>query len=643
MVFLRRFLSFAGASQVLIALCLSVGSHSTHAQAGTTGASSGDSSAASGPIRLRLPNPPASGAASLPSADTGLRTELQQADVDRALRPAPSEFELYIRRVTNDPSLRRFGADLVLESATSAFLQGRATASESLPDIPNDYRLGAGDELIVNFWGSVDADVRAQIDRAGRISIPRVGSLAVAGLTVADATAAIDRQAKRVFKNFELSVAISQLRRIRVFVTGYAVKPGAYTVSALTPLSFVLLGRAAGPSASGSFRDIELRRAGKPIARLDLYDLMLFGRRDADQALEPDDVIHVGAIGAQAALIGSVNKPAIFEFKRGETVSDLLRMGGGYSSIADRTRVAVERLSDRSERRIRALEMPREALSSLEEGDVVRAFSAVDAVLPLERQNKRVRIEGEVLRPGNFILPPGSSIVDAVAAAGGFTPNAFLYGTEFYRETVRATQQINYDRALRDMELDLSRRSGTSAVRTADEAAASLQQQQALERMLGRLRDVKPSGRVVLQIAQNATELPALALEDGDRLFIPSTPTTVGVFGSVFNAGSYLYGPGRRVDDYLRLAGSPTRGADRQSIFVVRANGTVISAQQSSQGGAIFRSSVLKVEEQGTLPGDTIFVPEEANKTTFIQLAKDWTQVLYQLGLGLASVVAVTR
>ena len=113
------------------------------------------------------------------------------------------------------------------------------------------------------------------------------------------------------------------------------------------------------------------------------------------------------------------------------------------------------------------------------------------------------------------------------------------------------------------------------------------------------------------------------------------------MFGSVFNTGSYLYGEGRRVDDYLRLAGSPTRGADRQSIFVIRANGSVISAQQ--QSGTWFTGASAKVEDQVALPGDTIFVPEEANKMTFLQAAKDWTQVLYQLGLGLASIVAVTR
>ena len=401
----------------------------------------------------------------------------------------------------------------------------------------------------------------------------------------------------------------------------------------------MVFGRSGGPSASGSFRDIELRRAGRTVAKLDLYDLMLFGRRDADQPIQSDDVIHIGPIGRQVALIGSVNKPAIFEVRDNESLTDLLRMGGGFNSVADRSRVAVERVSERNDRRVRQLALPADATAPLDAGDLVRTFSAIDAVLPLQRQNKRVRIEGEVQRPGTFILPPESTVADALKMAGGLTPAAYLFGTEFNRESVRSSQQVNYERALRDIELELSRKSSAAGVRNADEAAAQAQQQLASERLLARLRESRPSGRVVLQLPPASTELPNLALEDGDRIFVPSRPSTVGVFGSVFNAGSYLFNDSRKVDDYLRLAGSPTRGADKTSIFVVRANGSVVSAQQTE--GGWFGVGGTRINELAALPGDTIFVPEESNKTTFLQSAKDWTQVLYQLGLGIASIKVI--
>jgi protein involved in polysaccharide export with SLBB domain len=126
--------------------------------------------------------------------------------------------------------------------------------------------------------------------------------------------------------------------------------------------------------------------------------------------------------------------------------------------------------------------------------------------------------------------------------------------------------------------------------------------------------------------------LPPLALEDGDRLYVPQRGTTVGVFGSVYSTGNYLYGDSRTLGDYLRLAGGPTRGADRQSVFVIRANGSVVSENQTSSW---FTRDTL--ERVPAIPGDTVFVPEELNKSTFLQNFKDWTQVLFQLGLGVAA------
>jgi protein involved in polysaccharide export with SLBB domain len=139
---------------------------------------------------------------------------------------------------------------------------------------------------------------------------------------------------------------------------------------------------------------------------------------------------------------------------------------------------------------------------------------------------------------------------------------------------------------------------------------------------------------VVLQIEPNASQLPDLALEDGDRIYVPSQSTSVGVFGSVFNSGSFVFSTSKTVEDYLRLAGGPTRGADKGSMFVIRANGSVVSARQTEG----FWGGSSSFNGTGTLPGDTLFVPEEMNKSTFMQDAKDWTQILYQFGLGVAGI-----
>jgi protein involved in polysaccharide export with SLBB domain len=547
--------------------------------------------------------------------------------------PAAGEFERFVQsHMPSGAEIRRFGAELVLQYQP-------ASADASVP-VPPDYLLSPGDEVVLTIWGSVDADLRLPVDRSGRINIPRVGAVLVAGVRHQDLPKVISERVERVFKNFQLSATVGALRGIRVFVTGFAAQPGMYQLNSLSTLSSALF-RAGGPSASGSFRHIELRRGGKAVATFDLYDLLLKGERNADAGLQAGDVVHVHAVGTEVALIGSVNRPAVFELKPGETLTDVVRMAAGFSAVADRSRVSVERLSERSTGRVRELKLPADMGFLPERGDLIRAFSSVDALLPQQLQNKRVRIEGEVARPGDYVLPPGSTLQDALAAAGGLTNSAFVFGTDFSRVKVRQSQTENYERALRDLETDLARSTTVRAGATADEANAATSRAAGNNRLLERLRALQPSGRVVLQLEPDARELPALVLEDGDRIAIPSKPLTVGVFGSVFNAGSYLHSEGRAVRDYLRLAGGPTQGADETGVFVIRANGTVESRRQRGNTGWLQRDSGW--ESLAARPGDTIFVPEDLDRTTFVQAAKDWTQILYQFGLGIAGLVSASR
>ncbi|MFL6627898.1 MAG: SLBB domain-containing protein [Vitreoscilla sp.] len=527
-------------------------------------------------------------------------------------------------------AIRRFGANLVTDDAQVGPTQ------DPLPVVPGDYIVRPGDEIDLVIWGTVEADLQLRVDRAGRISVPRVGTINVAGLRNADLADEITRRVGQTFRNFRLSVSLGQVRAIRVYVAGYVQHPGSINVSGLSSILHALM-RAGGPSAAGSFRDIHLRRQGKEIAVFDLYDLLLKGNRDTDQPVQPDDVLFVGPIGTQVAVLGSVNQPAIYELKPGETLDDVLRMAGGFTAVADRSRVAIERLADRATGKVTELGLPEHQRDTMATGDLVRAFSAVAAALPQVRQNEHVRIEGEVAHPGDYILPPGSRIADALRAAGGMTAAAYPFGTDFRRESVRRVQQVNYDQALRSFETDMAKSQANQRATSAEELNSQASSAQSNARLLERLRQIKPTGRVVLQLPPDAATLPDLPLEDGDTLSIPQRGSSVGIFGSVFNTGSFVYESGHTTQQYLALAGGPTRSADKGSIFMIRANGSVISAQQGSSfwhAGNKFSSATVE-------PGDTIFVPEELNKSTFVQNAKDWTQILYQFGLGLAGIHAL--
>ena len=540
----------------------------------------------------------------------------------------PGEFERFVSGIEGR-EMRRLGADVMTGD--------RSLLTDGPRQIPGDYIIGVGDELQVTLWGSIDANLRLSVDRAGRIVIPRVGPVLIAGVRYGDLSEVISQRVAQVFKNFQVSASLGKLRGIRVYVTGFTSHPGAYTVSSLATLVSALM-QSGGPSSAGSFRQIELRRNGKTIAHFDLYDLLIKGDKSSDLPLQADDVVHIEPVGPQVAVLGSVNAPAIVELKGEESIADVLAMVGGFSAVADRTRLAVERLSERNDRRVVEVSLPAQAGERLDDGDMVRAFSSVTAQQPQYKQFKKVLVQGEVAHPGEYILPPGSGLLDAVRAAGGLTPQAYVFGTEFTRESVRIQQQQNYDRALRDLETEFTRNNATQKALTADEAAAQAARGISASKLIESLRAAKPTGRIVLQLTANARELPNLPVEDSDRLLIPTMPTTVGVFGSVFNGGSYLLLPSSSLEDMLKLAGGPTRGADTGSTFVLRANGSVVSTRQSSSGWLSLGGGINALP---ALPGDTIFVPEELDKTTFIQAATQWTQILYQFGLGAAALKTI--
>ncbi|MFN7610616.1 MAG: SLBB domain-containing protein, partial [bacterium] len=203
-------------------------------------------------------------------------------------------------------------------------------------------------------------------------------------------------------------------------------------------------------------------------------------------------MIHVGPVGTQVGAIGSVNRPAVLELKAGEGVAEALRMVGGFSAVADRGRLAVERLEERTAGRVVQLQLPRDEGTPLAQGDVLRAFSSVVAILPTQRQSKRVKIEGEVLRPAEYVLPEGSSVQDAIRAAGGLADAAYLFATEFTRVSVQRTQQENYQRALRDLETEFARTSGSQRVSTSEEASTLEARSASTARLIERLRATRP-------------------------------------------------------------------------------------------------------------------------------------------------------
>jgi polysaccharide biosynthesis/export protein len=273
----------------------------------------------------------------------------------------------------------------------------------------------------------------------------------------------------------------------------------------------------------------------------------------------------------------------------------------------------------------------------LRPGDVVNVFSKADIETPGLQQTRYVRLEGEFKMAGVYSIEPGEGLRHVVARAGGLTPNAYLYGAQFTRESTQKEQQKRYQAFVDELEHDINQSASTLAGRV-----ISSQQDQALQASLAgqrtlveRLRKTPASGRIVLDLqpgSNSVDAVPDIPLENGDRLFIPSVPATVNVVGTVYNQSTFLYGSDLRLGDYLQEAGGPTRYADKSHMFVIRADGSVIAKETRS---GLFSASFDSLR---MYPGDTLVVPTNVTKTTRIRGFLDWSQVISNFGIGAAAI-----
>ncbi len=275
---------------------------------------------------------------------------------------------------------------------------------------------------------------------------------------------------------------------------------------------------------------------------------------------------------------------------------------------------------------------------ALEAGDAITIFSQADIRVPLDRQTKYVDLEGEFVHSGIYSVQPGETLRDLVSRAGGMTAKAYLYGSEFTRESTRALQQQRLNEYVRSMSMETER--GTQALAAASTSSASNSSDvsassSAGKELIARLSQIRATGRIVLEFKPNRStidEVPEISLENGDRFLVPFAPSTVNVVGAVNDQNSFLYQRGGSTARYLRLAGGTNRNADWRRAFVIRADGSVV-------GRTAFTGYWSNGFEQLRLnPGDTIVVPEKTLRPTALRQLMDWSQIFSQLALGAAAI-----
>jgi len=754
----------------------------------------------------------------------------QTGQQQQPLQPEPlTEFQKFVASTTG-LILPIYGADLFRRiPSTFAPLQ--------MTPVPPDYVVGPGDELRIRIWGQVSVQANVRVDRSGEVYLPQVGEVHVAGLAFSELDSHLRAAVGRVYRNFDLTVDIGQIRAIQIYVSGEARRPGVYTVSSLSTLVDALFA-SGGPSVEGSLRAIELRRGATVVTHFDLYDLLIRGDKTKDAKLVNGDVIFIPPIGPEVAIFGSVRSPAIYELLPKETLADVLADAGGISAVAAEARVSIERVDEHRDReamevtydasglstplangdtvrvysilpryqktvtlrgnianpgrfawhdgmRISELIPDKESLLTrnywwrraqlglsapefepapnfsnqrqpmenqpvllnptgpentqngaaqeqygsqqvesgalagqnptlnaqqsggsaplatqllggssqpiiptqrtdvrlaapeidwdyavieridsetlktelvpfdlgklvlqhdasqdldLQPGDVVTVFSAADIRVPVAEQTKLVRLEGEFVHAGVYSARPGETLRELVERAGGLTPNAYLYGSEFTRVSTRAMQQARIDEYVQSLTLEIQRNSmalATSAGAAGQGAAGVAAAQSGEQTLLASLRQIRATGRIVLPVQPGSTAintLPNISLEDGDRLIVPQVPATINVVGAVYDQNSFLFAPSGRVGTYLRQAGGANKDADGRREFIIRADGEVVSRDMSK---GLWGN---EFDQARIYPGDTIVVPEKIMKPSALYGLMNWTQIFSQLALGAASV-----
>ncbi len=304
---------------------------------------------------------------------------------------------------------------------------------------PPSYVLGAGDEVVITVWGETQLYHRLQVNREGNVYVPDVGPVMAQGQSMAQFRERLVRRMSTVYSSLTgragkasafLDVSLGQLKTIQVLVLGEVQKPGGY---GLTSMSTVLhaLYLAGGPNSGGTLRNVQVMRNGETLPGIDLYSYILRGDRSADVPLLDGDIVFVKPVNRRAAIVGLVQRPAIYELRDEEHLGDLVRLAGGLRFDAYVDRLHIERVvpferRHEYDRDILDFDAKFDNIASLlssplplENGDIVTVYG-----LQLRYQN-RVVIEGSVNKPGPFELRPGMRVADLIRAADSLRLSTF--------------------------------------------------------------------------------------------------------------------------------------------------------------------------------------------------------------------------
>lgn len=456
-----------------------------------------------------------------PIALAGLTVEQAQKrlGVERALADFKVEVILLPLERLGDEGLKPFGYDLFAGTPTTF-----APATD-IP-VPADYVVGPGDRLEVQLFGNINKSYSLVVGRDGQIKFPELGPISVSGQSFAEAKRQLEQRVGNQMIGVRASVTMGETRSIRIFVLGEAHLPGSYTVSGLSTITNALF-VSGGVKTIGSLRNIQLKRRGEIVRRLDLYDLLLNGDTSDDARLLPGDVIFIPPVGTMVSVAGEVRRPAIYELSDETTVEQAVVLAGGLTTVADPELATLERINDQRQRVVVNvnLDVPADRTMTLTTGDLLRVMPIRTAL------ENSVLLQGHVYRPGLFQYRPGMRLSDVLPSFDELKPR----GDGRY---ILIRRELPPDKSVTVLSADLAK---ALAARGSDEDTALAAKDRIIVFDLETSRD-----RIIAPLLEE------LRLQS--RLGRPTA--VVGVGGRVKAPGQYPLEPRMRVSDLIRAGGS---------------------------------------------------------------------------------------
>ena len=346
------------------------------------------------------------------------------------------------------PALEVFGAQLF--SSQNLTFEPKL----NIPTPPR-YILGTYDELIIDIAGLYEANYRVKVSPEGFVRVPTIGLVKVSGQTMEAASGNIRNRLSKIYTGVstgetQITVALGNIRSIRVTVVGEAARPGSYTLPSLAT-AFNALYACGGPGKMGSMRDIKVIRHGRVVANIDMYHFLLDGVLTDNIALQDEDVLKIEPYQNRVTINGAVKHIAIFEALQGEKLKDLIRFAGGFTENAYKANITLFRLTGR-EKTVVDVNEKQVATFALKSGD------AYTVATTYNKFDNRVDITGSVFRPGAYALEPGLTVKQLIAKADGIKEDAYLNMAFIMRKKENQIPEIisfNLGEVLHDLTPDI--------------------------------------------------------------------------------------------------------------------------------------------------------------------------------------------